>query len=77
PLPSNPKHVLYLSIHPLLNYISSLPYLSHHQTLFNKYSPPHIHFIPKQILPFHSIISPIFLIALHLPLPKKLFAHPS
>ncbi|WP_398570971.1 class I tRNA ligase family protein, partial [Staphylococcus aureus] len=36
-----------------------------------------MHLIPKQILPFHSIISPILFIPLHLPLPKKLFPHPS
>lgn len=74
-VPSNPKHVVYVWIDALVNYISSLGYLSDDETLFNKYWPAYIHLMAKEIVRFHSIIWPILLMALDLPLPKKVFAH--
>lgn len=74
-VPSNPKHVVYVWIDALVNYISSLGYLSDDETLFNKYWPADIHLMAKEIVRFHSIIWPILLMALDLPLPKKFFAH--
>lgn len=74
-VPSNPKHVVYVRIDALVNYISSLGYLSDDETLFNKYWPADIHLMAKEIVRFHSIIWPILLMALDLPLPKKVFAH--
>lgn len=74
-VPSNPKHVVYVWIDALVNYISSLGYLSDNETLFNKYWPADIHLMAKEIVRFHSIIWPILLMALDLPLPKKVFAH--
>ncbi len=74
-VPSNPKHVVYVWIDALVNYISSLGYLSDDESLFNKYWPADIHLMAKEIVRFHSIIWPILLMALDLPLPKKVFAH--
>ena len=74
-VPSNPKHVVYVWIDALVNYISSLGYLSDDETLFNKYWPADIHLMANEIVRFHSIICPILLMALDLPLPKKVFAH--
>ena len=74
-VPSNPKHVVYVWIDALVNYISLLGYLSDDETLFNKYWPADIHLMAKEIVRFHSIIWPILLMALDLPLPKKVFAH--
>ena len=74
-VPSNPKHVVYVWIDALVNYISSLGYLSDDETLFNKYWPADKHLMAKEIVRFHSIIWTILLMALDLPLPKKVFAH--
>ncbi|MEP9853549.1 methionine--tRNA ligase [Staphylococcus aureus] len=72
---SNPKHVVYVWIDALVNYISSLGYLSDDDDLFKKYWPADIHIMAKEIVRFHSIIWPILLMALDIPLPKKVFAH--
>ncbi|PTI69746.1 methionine--tRNA ligase [Staphylococcus succinus] len=72
---SNPKHVVYVWIDALVNYISSLGYLSDDDGLFKKYWPADIHIMAKEIVRFHSIIWPILLMALDIPLPKKVFAH--
>lgn len=72
---SNPKHVVYVWIDALVNYISSLGYLSDDDSLFQKYWPADVHIMAKEIVRFHSIIWPILLMALDLPLPKKVFAH--
>ncbi|WP_427708321.1 methionine--tRNA ligase [Staphylococcus parequorum] len=72
---SNPKHVVYVWIDALVNYISSLGYLSDDDSLFKKYWPADIHIMAKEIVRFHSIIWPILLMALDVPLPKKVFAH--
>ena len=72
---SNPKHVVYVWIDALVNYISALGYLSDDDELFQKYWPADVHLMAKEIVRFHSIIWPILLMALDLPLPKKVFAH--
>ncbi|EKU46146.1 methionine--tRNA ligase [Staphylococcus massiliensis] len=74
-VPSNPKHVVYVWVDALVNYISALGYLSDDDTLFKKYWPADMHLMAKEIVRFHSIIWPILLMALDLPLPKKVFAH--
>mgnify|MGYP001507921949 FL=1 len=74
-VPSNSKHVVYVWIDALVNYISSLGYLSDDDSLFQKYWPADVHLMAKEIVRFHSIIWPILLMALDLPLPKKVFAH--
>ena len=74
-VPSNPKHVVYVWIDALVNYISALGYLSDDDELFKKYWPADLHLMAKEIVRFHSIIWPILLMALDLPLPKREFAH--
>lgn len=74
-VPSNPKHVIYVWIDALTNYISALGYLSEDDTDFKKYWPADVHIMAKEIVRFHTIIWPILLMALDLPLPKKVFAH--
>ncbi|HEC2180331.1 TPA: methionine--tRNA ligase [Staphylococcus delphini] len=74
-VPSNPKHVVYVWLDALVNYISALGYLTDDDSLFRQYWPADIHLMAKEIVRFHSIIWPIILMALDLPLPKKVFAH--
>lgn len=74
-VPSNPKHVVYVWLDALVNYISALGYLTEDDSLFRQYWPADIHLMAKEIVRFHSIIWPIILMALDLPLPKKVFAH--
>lgn len=74
-VPSNPKHVIYVWIDALTNYISALGYLSEYDTDFKKYWPADVHIMAKEIVRFHTIIWPVLLMALDLPLPKKVFAH--
>uniref|UniRef100_UPI004047D39F methionine--tRNA ligase n=1 Tax=Lysinibacillus sp. FSL H8-0500 TaxID=2921393 RepID=UPI004047D39F len=74
-VPGDPKHVIYVWVDALTNYITSLGYLSEDETLFNKYWPADVHVVGKDIVRFHTIYWPIFLMALDLPLPKKVFAH--
>ncbi|MGN7357551.1 methionine--tRNA ligase [Paenibacillus sp. SAF-054] len=72
---SDPKHVIYVWIDALLNYITALGYGSDDTTLFDKYWPADVHLMSKEIVRFHTIYWPIILMALDLPLPKKVFAH--
>ncbi|NJH84996.1 methionine--tRNA ligase [Staphylococcus agnetis] len=74
-VPSNPKHVVYVWLDALVNYISALGYLTDEDEMFKKYWPADIHLMAKEIVRFHSIIWPIILMALDVPLPKKVFAH--
>ena len=74
-VPNDPKHVLYVWVDALSNYITSLGYGSENEELFNKYWPADVHLVGKDIVRFHTIYWPIFLMALDLPLPKKVFAH--
>lgn len=75
PVPGDPKHVIYVWVDALSNYITSLGYGSDDDSLFNKYWPADVHVVGKDIVRFHTIYWPIFLMALDLPLPKKVFAH--
>ena len=75
PVTFDSKHVVYVWIDALSNYISALGYLSDDDTLFKKYWPCDLHIVGKEIIRFHTIIWPIMLMALDLPLPKKVFGH--
>lgn len=72
---SNPKHVVYVWLDALTNYITALGYGSDNDELFNKYWPADVHLVGKEIVRFHTIYWPIFLMALDLPLPKQIFGH--
>jgi len=74
-LPNDPKHVLYVWLDALCNYITHLGYLSEDETAFNKYWPADLQIVGKDIIRFHAIYWPIFLMALNLQPPKKLYAH--
>ena len=75
PVTFDPKHVVYVWIDALANYISALGYLSEDNSLFKKYWPANLHIVGKEIVRFHTIIWPIMLMALDLPLPDKVFGH--
>ncbi len=75
PVTFDDKHVVYVWIDALSNYISALGYLSNDDTLFKKFWPADLHIVGKEIVRFHTIIWPIMLMALDLPLPKKVFGH--
>ena len=74
-MPNDPKHVLYVWLDALTNYITALGYMSDDDSLFKKYWPADLHLVGKEIIRFHGIYWPIFLHALGLELPKKLYAH--
>lgn len=74
PVPNDPKHVVYVWLDALTNYISALGYTKGDER-FEKYWPADVHLVGKDIVRFHTIIWPIMLMALDLPLPKKVFAH--
>ncbi len=74
-VPGNPKHVIYVWIDALSNYITALGYNTKNDEKYRKYWPADVHLVGKEIVRFHTIIWPILLMALDLPLPKKVFAH--
>lgn len=74
-VPKDPKHVIYVWLDALTNYITALGYLSDDDTLFKKYWPADVQIIGKDIARFHLIYWPIFLMALDLPLPKTILVH--
>ena len=78
PVDFDDKHVVYVWIDALSNYITGLGYDvdGKHDELYNKYWPADLHLIGKDILRFHTIYWPIMLMALGLPLPKQVFGHP-
>ena len=78
PVDFDPKHVVYVWVDALTNYITSLGYDAdgNHGENFKKYWPADVHIIGKDILRFHTIYWPIILMALDLPLPKQVFGHP-
>lgn len=77
PVEFDPKHVIYVWLDALSNYITALGYDVDKQSgNFNRYWPADVHVIGKDIMRFHSIYWPIFLMALDIPLPKKIFGHP-
>ncbi|MHA7579766.1 methionine--tRNA ligase [Paenibacillus vandeheii] len=71
----DPKHVVYVWIDALSNYITALGYGSSDESLYSKFWPADVHLVGKEIVRFHTIYWPIMLMALDLPLPKKVFAH--
>ena len=75
PVTFDDKHVVYVWIDALSNYISALGYLSDDDSLFKRYWPANLHIVGKEIVRFHTIIWPIMLMALDLPLPEKVFGH--
>lgn len=74
PVPFNNKHVVYVWFDALINYLTGVGYLRDDE-LFSKYWPADVHLMAKDIIRFHAIIWPIMLMALDLPLPKKVVAH--
>lgn len=78
PVDFDPKHVIYVWIDALSNYITGLGYDvdGNNDPKFDKYWPADLHLIGKDILRFHTIYWPIMLMALDLPLPKQIFGHP-
>lgn len=75
PVDFDPKHVIYVWIDALTNYITALGYLSDDDSLFKKYWPADLHLVGKEIVRFHAIIWPALLMALDLSLPKQVFGH--
>ena len=75
PVPFDEKHVVYVWIDALSNYITALGYGSDNDELFRKDGPADVHMMGKEIVRFHSIIWPALLMALDLPLPKKVYGH--
>ncbi|MBR4462852.1 MAG: methionine--tRNA ligase [Erysipelotrichaceae bacterium] len=78
PVDFDPKHVVYVWIDALSNYITGLGYDvdGNHGELYQKYWPADLHLIGKDIIRFHTIYWPIMLMALDVPLPKQVFGHP-
>ncbi|PEY31167.1 methionine--tRNA ligase [Bacillus cereus] len=74
-VPGNPKHVIYVWVDALSNYITALGYGTDNEEKYKKYWPADVHLVGKEIVRFHTIYWPIILMALDLPLPKKIFAH--
>jgi methionyl-tRNA synthetase len=74
PVPDNPKHVIYVWFDALLNYVSAIDYFSGGET-FQAFWPADVHMIGKDILRFHAVYWPTFLMSAGLPLPKNIFAH--
>lgn len=75
PVLKDPKHVMYVWVDALTNYLTALGYLSDDETLFKKYWPADLQIVGKDIARFHLIYWPIFLMALDLPLPKTILVH--
>jgi len=78
PVPFDPDHVVYVWIDALTNYISAIGYLSgdpEREELFRRCWPADVHLVGKEIMRFHTIIWPILLMALDLPLPERVFGH--
>ncbi|NLB99266.1 methionine--tRNA ligase [Jeotgalibaca porci] len=75
PVERDPKHVVYVWIDALANYITALGYGSEDDSLFQKYWPANVHMVGKEIVRFHTIYWPIMLMALDIPLPEKIFGH--
>jgi len=71
PVPNNSKHIMYVWLDALTNYLSATNYFNNH----NEFWPADVHIIGKDILRFHAVYWPAFLMAANLPLPKKVFGH--
>jgi len=75
PVPKNNKHVIYVWLDALTNYISALNFPDTEDEKFKKFWPADVHIIGKDILRFHAVFWPAFLLAAKLPLPKRVFGH--
>ena len=75
PVPKNQKHIIYVWLDALTNYLSALNYPDISSDLYKNYWPADLHIIGKDILRFHAIYWPAFLMAAKLPLPKRIFGH--
>ena len=75
PVPNNNKHVIYVWLDALTNYLSALNFPDVNNKMYKSFWPADIHIIGKDILRFHAIYWPAFLLAAKLPLPKKVFGH--
>ena len=75
PVPFDSKHVMYVWIDALLNYVTALGYGTENDTLFQKFWPADVQFVGREIARFHAVIWPILLKALDLPLPKQIHSH--
>ena len=74
-VPNNPEHVIYVWLDALTNYISALNYPDTNDILFKKFWPASVHLIGKDILRFHAVYWPAFLMAAKIPLPEKVYGH--
>ena len=74
-VPFDTKHSIYVWLDALTNYITGLGYMSENESKYNKFWPADLHLVGKEIFRFHVIIWPAILMALDLPLPKKVFGH--
>ena len=74
-VPNNPDHVIYVWLDALTNYITALNYPNIKDDLYKKFWPASLHLIGKDILRFHAIYWPAFLMAAKIPLPKKIYGH--
>ena len=75
PVPKNQKHIIYVWLDALTNYLSALNYPDTSSDLYKSFWPADLHIIGKDILRFHAIYWPAFLMAAKLPLPKRIFGH--
>ena len=75
PVPFDPKHTMYVWVDALSNYISALGYGNEKYDEYSKFWPADLHMVGKEILRFHTILWPAMLMALDLPLPKRVFGH--
>ena len=75
PVPSNDKHIIYVWLDALTNYLSALNYPDTNDELFKKFWPASVHLIGKDILRFHAVYWPAFLLAAKIELPKKVYGH--
>ena len=74
-VPTNKKHVIYVWLDALTNYISALNYPNTEDNLYKNYWPADLHMIGKDILRFHAVYWPAFLLAAELPIPKRIYGH--
>tara|TARA_Y100000590_G_scaffold466224_1_gene640906 strand:- start:795 stop:2327 length:1533 start_codon:yes stop_codon:yes gene_type:complete len=74
-VPSNDKHIIYVWLDALTNYISALKYPNKEENLYQNFWPADVHIIGKDILRFHAVYWPAFLLAAKIPLPKRVYGH--
>jgi methionyl-tRNA synthetase len=74
-VPNNPSHVIYVWLDALTNYLSALNYPNEKDELYKKYWPASLHLIGKDILRFHAVYWPAFLLAANIPLPMRIYGH--